>query len=238
MRLIANSLGATYWTVFEVCSRPDLLELVRPICESVVDPIKGEIDSAQLSHTPPLHSVLAEVLRLRVERILMRSTTRPLEIQGCHFPKGAYLIAPSNFGNMNEDMWNTGGPGAPHPLDTFWAERFLIYSDDPSSGLVRRNSSSKPQIDQDDRSGHIARYSEQGLKGAYFPFGGSLHPCPGYQFSQLEVLNTLAILVLDYEIELQVESGWTPRMKTNHYGLGTIPPAEKVPCKIRRKQRS
>jgi cytochrome P450 len=221
-----------------VFSRPDLLERIRPVCESAIDPVKGEIDSVQLSRTPLLQSVLAEVLRMRVQGIVMRRASDPLEMNGWHFPKGAYIMAPSNFNTMNEKVWNTGGPGSPHPVDTFWAERFLIYPDNPSSGPVRRDESSKPQVNRDDGSANTARYSEQGLKGAYFPFGGSLHPCPGRQFTQLEVLATLAVLVLDCDLEFQVESGWTPKMKTSHYGLGTLPPAEKVPCKIRRKRRS
>jgi cytochrome P450 len=209
------------------------VDRVRPICESAVDPLTGDIDSVQLSRSPLLQSILAEVLRIRVQGMIVRSTTRSVEVEGWTFPKHAYLMAPSNFGNFNESVWNTGTAEAPHPLDTFWPERFLIYPDDPTSGPLRTNQTTDTREKTDNSEG--PKYSEHGLKGVYFPFGGSMHPCPGRQFSQFEVLNTLAILVLNYDVEICVEPGWTPKMKTKHFAFGTLPPAQQAPFRIRRK---
>ena len=221
--------------LFEVFTRPDLVERIRPVCESAVDPSTGDIDSIKLCRSPLLQSILAEVLRIRVQGLIVRSTTRSVELEGWKFPKDVYLVAPSNFGNFNEAVWNEGTMESPHALDTFWPDRFLIYPDDPASGPLRINDATMSQSRQEDDASQGPRYSEQGLKGAYFPFGGNMHPCPGRQFSQHEVINTVAILVLNYEVEICVKPRWTPKMKTNHFSFGTLPPMEKVQFRIRRR---
>jgi len=189
----------------------------------------------KLSQDPLLQSILAEVIRIRVQGILLRSATSEIELEGWKFPKGAYLMAPTHFGHFNKNVWNTGTPDSPHPLDGFWPERFLIYPDTPGSGPLRSAHGTKVHRAQVSGSSSGPTYSEQGLKGAYFPFGGKMHPCPGRQFTQYEVLNTLAILVLNYDIEICIKPGWAPRMNTKTFGLGTLPPAEKLPFRIRRR---
>jgi cytochrome P450 len=234
--LIPNALGGLYWTVFEVFRRPELVERLRPIFESVLDRATGDIDSVKLSRDPLLQSIMAEVLRMRVQGIVLRTAKYQVELEGWKFPKDAYLMAPTHFGNSNENVWNTGTPDSPHPLDTFWAERFLVYPDRPDSGPSRRAQSTITQSAQaSDPSSSGPRYSEQGLKGAYFPFGAHVHPCSGRQFSQYEIINILAILVLNYDIEFCIEPGWAPKMRTKVFGLGTLPPAEKLPFRIRRR---
>lgn len=175
---------------------------------------------------------------MRVHGMILRRALEPVHLNGWTVPKDALVAAVSNFGGYNENVWNTGTPESPHPLDTFWPERFLKYSDNPESGPSRVQHPSMEPKSKEYVDSPSVTYSEDGLRGAFFPFGGGLHPCPGRQFATHEALNTLAILVLRYDVKICVKDGWTPRMKTEYFGIGTLPPRDKVPFQIRRKHAS
>ena len=152
-------------------------------------------------------------------------------------PQGSIIAIPSRVGAMNEDVWNAGTKENPHPLDEFWEERFLVYPDKPNSGPLRQKSSvfsgkqepiaEKPLIEP--------KFSTKGLNGAYIPFGGGPGICPGRQFAKQEVICTLAKLAMTYDIELQTPEGWEPKMDTAYFPLGSLPPKNKVPFRIRRR---
>lgn len=42
---------------------------------------------------------------------------------------------------MNKIIWNAGTTANPHPLETSWEDRFLIYPNDPNSGPLRKQES-------------------------------------------------------------------------------------------------
>ena len=139
---------------------------------------------------------------------------------------------------MNKDVWNAGTEEDAHPLDEFWEERFLVYPDKPNSGPLRHKggvfcsvkhepAAEKPPIEP--------TLSTKGLNGAYIPFGGGPGICPGRQFARQEVICTLAKLALTYDMELQISKGWEPKMDTAYFPLGSLPPKNKVPFRIRRR---
>jgi len=152
-------------------------------------------------------------------------------------PEGTCLGLPSGAGAMNKEVWNAGTNEDPHPLNEFWADRFLVYSNDPQSGPLRKDrlpaEISSSMIEGE--SLEEPRFSLKGLKDVYTPFGGGLSICPGRHFARQEVLSTLARLVLHYDIELDVPEAWEPRMDPAFYPTGTLPPLDKVPFRIRRR---
>lgn len=138
---------------------------------------------------------------------------------------------------MNKEYWNAGTSGDPHPLDTFWAERFMVYPDDPDSGPLRkeRRLGDKSTPSKEEGKSNEPYFSLKGLKDVYTPFGGGSALCPGRHFARQEVVVTLARLVLHYDIELDVPEGWEPRMDPAFFPTGTLPPLDKVPFRIRKR---
>ena len=56
-------------------------------------------------------------------------------------------VAISNYSaHHDENRWNTGSEDDPHPLDEFWAERFVIYPHDSSSGPLKKRHNQKNQM--------------------------------------------------------------------------------------------
>lgn len=172
--------------------------------------------------------------------IIPRYTTGgDFQLGAWSIPEGSILGLPSRAGALNKDVWNSGTDQEPHPLEHFWAERFLIYHNDPTSGPLRRpHSSSKSTASRMTDGSNVSDepvFSVKGLKNVYTSFGGGAALCPGRHFARTEVLSTLARLVLWYDIELRVSEAWEPRMDPAFFPTGTLPPLDKVPFRIRRR---
>ena len=244
IRVTANSVTAVFWTIFEVFTRPGLLSRVRGIARLAHDTRAHESESVKLGSNPLLQSIFAEVTRLRVAGIIPRSIAgRDFQLGDWSFPQGSIIGLPSRTGAMNKDVWNAGTEEDPHPLEDFWAERFLIYSDNSNSGPLRKqenascSSKQKPTGSSSTpvKGPNEPIFSLKGLDGAYIPFGGGPGICPGRHFARQEVVCTLAKFVLEYDMELQVSKGWEPKMDTAFFPTGTLPPKEKVSFKVRRR---
>lgn len=236
-----------FWTIFEVFARPDLLTRVRDISQSAYVTRDQKSESVQLGNNPLLQSIFAETTRLRVAGIISRIPKGgDYQLGEWSIPEGSVLALSSCTGAMNKDIWNEGTAEEPHPLDSFWGERFLTYSNKPDSGPLRKkkitptteNKQSATPVSTQEKPSDEPVFSLSGLNGAYLPFGGGAGSCPGRHFARQEVVSTLAILVRHFDIELRVRENWTPRMDTSFFPTGVLPPADKVPFRIRRRQLS
>ena len=243
-RLTANSVTAVFWTVFEVLARPGLLLRVQDIAQSAHENRAQESESIKLGNNPLLQSIFAEVTRLRVVGLIPRvPVDADYQLGEWSIPKGSILGLSSRTAAMNKDIWNAGTEEEPHPVEAFWEERFLVYPDKPNSGPLRKQKGMSRSEKHEPASPSSTRgqtpseptFSLKGLNGAYLPFGGGVGACPGRHFSRQEVVSTLARLVLHYEIELRARKGWEPKMNAAFFPTGTLPPAEKVPFRIRRR---
>ena len=233
-----------FWTIFEVFARPDLLSCVRDIAKSAFDTRAQESESVKLGNNPLLQSIFAEVTRLRVVGIIPRMAVGGnFQLGEWSIPEGSILGLPSRTGAMNKDIWNAGTDKDPHPLEEFWEERFLIYPNKPNSGPLRKRESASYDSKQEltacssilEKAPSEPTFSLKGLDGAYIPFGGGPGMCPGRHFAKQEVVCTLARIALNYDLELQVPKAWEPKMDPAFFPLGTLPPASKIPFKIRRR---
>lgn len=137
---MANSVTAVFWTIFEVFRRPNLLSRVRSIPNAAVEASREESESKILGDDPQLQSIFAEVTRLRVVGIIPRYTVgSDFQLGEWSIPEGSFLGLPFRAGAFNEDIWNAVSDDDPHPLNTFWADRFLIYPNHPGSGPLRKD---------------------------------------------------------------------------------------------------
>ena len=190
-------------------------------------------DITKLTEDALLQSVYAETLRLRVAVLIVRQPTRSdFSFRGWHIKQNEIVSLSTRTELMDQDFWNAGSASDPHPLDRFWADRFLIKPDDPHSGPLRepkRRAAGKAVGSEEG-----ARFSLDGCTWSWVPFGGGRNLCPGRHFAKREIMLTAAIMLTAYDIELLTDK--MPGPDESVFGFGTMPPNAKVPCRIRRRQ--
>ena len=196
---------------------------------------KFEID--KLCSQPLLQSMFAETLRLRTVQFIVRgSDHEDFKFRNWLVPKGEVVAVDTHTAHTDEEVWSSGGPGDPHPVNDFWAERFLVYPSDPNSGPLKHKKSSKegPPYDHNKSNSNDGPvFSMSGLAGAWVPFGGGRRQCPGRVFAKQEVILGAAMFCSSFEIELLSSAKPEPNM--DYYGLGGLPPKQRIPCRIRRR---
>lgn len=155
--------------------------------------------------------------------------------------KDVHIISSSWLGGHDATFWNEGyaspETGKPeHPVDEFWAERFLEYPGDPLSGPVKKSPHSSVRgtgtctnkTSEDDKT---ARLVTQGTSSHWFPFGGGLNTCPGRHFAKKEVTVAVAIFLRLFEFDELDSDG--VEVNVDHYPFGTLPPKGKVSVRMR-----
>lgn len=254
LRANTNAILAAFWANLEIFRDPNLLLKIRHNIRSSFDsPVqsKHHFDIEKLVRQPLLQSVYAETLRLRVHVYMTRCPERQnLEVNGWTFPKDKVVLVSSTPAHLDENAWNCG-PNDSQPLTQFWAERFLIYPNDPQSGpqkkKPKKTSSPDPnpppthhqETQQKDTSEPEPEpepeFSTTGMTGSWIPYGGGPRACPGRHFAKREIMTICALLVSLFDIEICADDQ-ALEMNPADYGLGTLRPADKVPFRIRRRR--
>lgn len=244
----SNTIPALLWCLIEAERDPYLLSRLRSeISSTICSGTSADLrfDYSQLGRQPLLQSVYAEVLRLRLSLFSLRSA------QGADFQLGDYtlrqdqtIMISSYTSHMDPTVWNTGTNDDPHPIDEFWAERFLVYPDDPSSGPLKKavpapqEHASLTSVKDNGNTGEQPagpRFSTKGLSGIFIPYGGGSRLCPGRHFAKQEILLGLAYFLTAYDFQLNVPSGWKAEQDLTVVGTGTLPPKDKIPFSVRRR---
>ena len=145
-----------------------------------------QFDLTKLNDQPLLQSVYAETLRLRISLAVARTSTEgDYKLAEWTFPKKSIIGLSSRIAATNKNIWNTGGEGDPHPLEEFWADRFLVYPDDPLSGPRKVSTSGKQKTVQEIHTSKPT-FTMDGLQGGWIPYGGGQWMCPGRHFAKAE----------------------------------------------------
>lgn len=156
----------------------------------------GTIDIPTLVNQPILLSTLHEVLRLYVDVLIARdlrhdvslpmghpststaAITTPSSTSWLNLKARSIIMMPTYPSHINPNTWEINDfPSA----QTFYPYRFL--SAVPGDG-------EKPV------------FSTTPYNGTFFPFGGGRTMCPGRTFAKQEILASVAMVLLDYEIEV------------------------------------
>ena len=188
-------------------------------------------------------SIYAEVLRLKVATLISRKAYKDLDFDGWDLKRGERVCVVSTTEAQDETIWNSGTTEDPHPLDTFWSDRFLVAPNVPQSVPLHTNSSKKLSTANKTQQSAAAslkdckpQFSLKGLTNSWIPFSGGVRTCPGRHFAKQEIITTVAMMLTTFEIELVAGPGWKkPDADLSHFGFGTMPPNGKIPCRIRRK---
>lgn len=264
----ANSIIASTWFLLEtlldptlekrVCARLPAASLIPSSDSSSPKRSIPVFDAVKLCSDPLLQSIYAETLRFCVGVLLVREPTRDnYSFRGWSIKKTEILTISTRTEAMNPEIWGTGGDGNPHPLDTFWADRFIVDPADPNSGPLRkpkgRNQNSKVNgvISQSNQAVNSANnnddndhddntrkpyFSMEGLSASWIPYGGGQSHCPGRHFAKRQMILSTAIFLTAFDIELIEEEGKKrPNVDMSCFGFGAMPPDRKIPFRIRRR---
>ncbi|KAL8672925.1 MAG: hypothetical protein Q9168_002631 [Polycauliona sp. 1 TL-2023] len=249
----SNSVPAATWFLYEILQDPKLQKRVRsiisptalhPVLEDTTRERVPTFDTPKLCSDALLQSLYAETLRLRVAVLVVREPARDnFSFRGWHIKKNEVLSISTRTEAMNQDIWNTGDDQDLHPLDTIWADRFIIDPEDPSSGPLRlpKERRNKPRVPAIHVNGQAdARkpyFSMDGLSASWIPYGGGTSLCPGRHFAKQEIITTAAIMLEAYDFELMDADGKNrPQVDMSCFGFGTMPPDRPIPFRIRRRQ--
>lgn len=199
-------------------------------CRSSDPSEPGNIDTARLIEQPLLQSCFAETLRKYTIVFAIRQPERKdAQILDYRVPQGKMMVINSAMAHTDPRNWNTG-PSEQHPVESFWSDRFLTYDSKPRQTKVETASTIPDGPDESE-----PRFSLKGYSGAWIPFGGGVHQCPGRHWVRTQMLLSFALINAAFEIEiLQPEE--TLRADTGKYGLGVMQPGEKARFRIRRRK--
>ena len=243
-RMNSNSMPATFWFFAELLRFQHLLSRALTevnACRMTSSHDSLSFDTRKLCDQPFLQSVYAETLRLRTAVYMIRKPEHaPAHIKDYSIPQGQMIVINSAAAHMDKRNWNLGSD-AQHVVDQFWADRFLIYNDTrvsssadrPSINTASSSNSTQSPTSKDARA---PVFSLNGYAGAWIPFGGGIHQCPGRHWVKLQILLSFAMMCSAFEIEL-IEGVRMPEMDMRKYGLGVLQPKEKTPFRIRRRVR-
>lgn len=228
------------WNIIEVFRDKDLLSRVRAeLTAAEFRGITSNQDIDKILSLPLLQSIQAEVLRLRVEvQTVFSGHEEDIIINKWRFPTKSLLIVPSGAAHMDSNFWNT--KDGEHPLDTFWADRFLAYQNDPRSGPRKyiatndgKSGQETPKRGSPDDG--KPKFVSSGLSNSYMPFGVGERTCPGRGFARREIIAFCAIIVHQFDVEfLSPKKDF--ELNPAFYGLGTQRPLGSIPFKIRNRK--
>lgn len=246
---------------------PSLLHRVRSELKSTFDAAaisRVEFDVDKLLKSPLLQSIYSETLRLRIQMYIMRYTDRnELRLHQWIFPKNSVVLVSTTTAQTDKEFWNTGKENN-HPVDKFWADRFLVYPNDSYSGPCSRKAAAAQNSANNEKqwksSSNLAsvateseplgattpaidnqpQFSLSGTNGHFIPYGGGPRICPGRHFAKRGIISACAIMATMFDVEILLPldgvDGKEFRMNSSFHGLGGQPPAGKVPFRIRKRQ--
>jgi cytochrome P450 len=184
-----NAVPTLFWMFCFIFSDPQLRDELQAEVAPVAERLDSDnciIDITKFPHTCPLlNSVYQEVMRLTniqtATRFVMEDTV--LEQPGYNgmppktvlLKKGATVQMPAGVVHVATENWGADA----HAFDP---RRFIKAE---RKGL----SSTKSQVEQ-----------EKLQKKSFYPFGGGRNFCPGRHFAYAEILGTIVVLLLGYDV--------------------------------------
>jgi cytochrome P450 len=240
--LTFNIVPTSMWVLAQIAQDPLLLSKIRRETKKIGNLRSDNFEVKNLLSAPRLQAVYAEVLRLRLHVIVPRESDREdLQLNGWTCCKNSNIVVASQPAHMDSSVWNTGKQNS-HPIDQFWAERFLQFTNDPKSGPIVRDATqvgSKDVLgDVEDESlatdnDHEHKFVISSTAGHWFPYGGGARICPGRHFAKRAIMTATATLLEMFEVEI-LASDEDMKLDDTGYGLGMQRPIGKIPFRVRR----
>ncbi|PWY88391.1 hypothetical protein BO70DRAFT_377889 [Aspergillus heteromorphus CBS 117.55] len=190
----SNSVIVSVWCVLEILQDVTLKEKVTSLLPSLTTPPTPEITTPNTQiPTFTLPVLTSNPLLQPLPPIHLRPN---FSFRGYHIKQDKVLSISTLTESLDPEIWSTGPTEPPHPLNTFWVERFLVNPADAESGPARSRK------DRKRTAGSEPYFSLDGLAGSWIPYGGGKSFCPGRHFAKREILMTAAAVLGTFEIEL------------------------------------
>jgi cytochrome P450 len=210
--LLDNSVPTTFWFVYEIFKRPELLaELRNEVSanalhtDNVDGNIKHIIDLADLRQScPHLVSTFQETLRLRMKGSIVRMVTKDTLIDAQKDQQ--YLLRNRTLVQITAGHFNQSSE--------LWGDDSLQFN---SRRFMELQNTSK---------------SRQG----FLAFGTAPNTCPGRHFATGEIMCLVAMLILRFDLE--PDGGWVePELNKTSVAAAVMPPKHGIMVKaIPRKE--
>ncbi len=182
----------------------------------------------------------AEILRLRLSLFSLRSVQSvDFQLENYTLRQNQTIMISSYTSHMNLNVWNTGINDDSHSIDEFWAERFLVHSNDSSSEPLKKAvptsqehaplTSIKDDVNRCVQPAEEPRFSTKELSGIFIPF------CSGRHFAKQEILLGLAYFLTTYDFQLNVPKEWKAKSDLTMVSTETLPPKNKISFSVRKR---
>ena len=206
--ILSNTMPSTFWTLFDIYSRDELLADIREELKSnalVIDPNDNRhiVDLGLIRDScPKLVSAFQEVLRVRSVGAPTRVVLSDVLLDDRYLLKAKSVVHMlTSAVNKEEKVW---GSSAQH----FDSSRF--------SSITKEK---EPQV-------------EKPRATSYLSFGTSPNICPGRHFATGEILALVAMLILRYDITPVSGKWWCPKLNTQAIAAVVYPPVEAYPVRL------
>jgi len=194
-----------------------------------------DLDVPSLLANPLLQSIYSEELRLRNGINLFRTpNNHNARISSWTFPKDGMILVSTWHARRDRTVWNEGPVnGELHPVDDFWAERFIVYPSDPSTGPRKPSGRDAEKSKKDGKP----YYTTEPVAGSYIPYGGGLKICKGRFYAKQEAIGAMALLFTMFDIELvgDIKGEGLPKPDMNYFPFGVVPPLGVTRARMRRR---
>lgn len=183
-----------------------------------------------------LQSIYAETLRLYTEIYIMVSPSQAdVPLGRWRLPKHSIGLLNSSLSHQDASFWNT--KGGRHPVDSFWADRFIIDPSDPSSGPINpavRGPLGSKAARQETSTNAKPYFSTDGLEASWFPYGGGYSICPGRHLAKNVIIHVCAVLTREFDVEFLADSLVLDKWR---FGLGIAAPINALPFRMQRRRK-
>ncbi|KAK4183228.1 cytochrome P450 [Podospora australis] len=195
--LNGNTVPVTIWALIELLQDPSLLADIREeirqsgcisLPSSSSDTFKV-VDVHKVVSLPLLQSVYVEIMRMHVSFAVtrqVRGQNIPVEtILGTdsgyrgEIEAGALLQTLSRVAHFDEEVWGVEG----HPATEFYGYRHVKNVKDEVTGAEKMV------------------FAMKGRPNSFFAYGGGYWICPGRHFGKMEIMLTLALMVMKFEMK-------------------------------------
>lgn len=241
----ANAIISAIWFLIETLREPSVHAEISDEIEAARLPTSTSADSTvrfdatTLCAQPLLQSIYAETLRLRVALLINRTgQLSDVRLGPWRFPRNSPIAVSTLAAAQNPRVWNDAD--GKHPVDTFWAHRFVIDPSDPRSGPLalearHRLEEEKAKYQDETLENPKKRFSVEGLQGGWIPYGAGQFMCPGRHLAKQEMIGSFAMFYSSYEVQLCTPDDWKPQPDLTYFATGTMPPLGQIPFRVRRR---
>jgi hypothetical protein len=224
--LASNAIPTACWMLMHILDSKSDYSLHKRVMEELrtTKNENGSLNVSKVTALPLFQAVFNEVLRLYTDVLVSRYLPEDLVLpfdngrSKMAFDKGSMILAPSYINHHDTSFWEDSFSDA--PCNIFYPDRFLMTN--PETG--------------------VNTFSTAGTAGKFFPFGGGRTICPGRIFAKQEVMASVALLLLEFDIEVlnytDLEGNLTetfPEMKDSYQGSGIVAMNGDVKVRMKRK---